>query len=235
MKTFVLNLKRRGDRREYMKTILPPSLKPEFTSDWEGPMDGKNIDPSTLDEYGVFSWQMDSTNIWWNRPLWKGEVGCSISHWLCWKKALESDDELFLFLEDDVYFSHGAWGKLDDGIKIISKIDPKWDLLYLGRTPNEPDIPVVAGIVKPGYSYDSHAYMLTKSGVVKIIATNFYKDIIPVDEFLPALYIDHPREDVRKRFPKNLSAYALDPPLAFQLPKSLTTSDVKENIEYYSS
>lgn len=233
MKTFVINLKRRSDRRNYMEVVLPPSLNPEFTTDWEAPTDGKDINAIALDGYGVFSWQINSTNPWWNRPLWKGEVGCAVSHWLCWKKALESDDNLFLFLEDDIYFSHGTWDTLDDGIRRISRYDPEWELLYLGRTPNDVDTFAIMGIVKPGYSYDSHAYLLTKSGVEKAITTNFCNSIVPVDEFLPAMYIDHPREDVRKRYPKCMSAYAFEPPLAYQLSKSLATSDVKENVEFF--
>lgn len=107
MKTYVINLKRRTDRREYMRVILPPKLAPEFTTHWVGPLDGKEIDSISLVGYGIFPWKIDSTNKWWNRPLWKGEIACAISHWLCWKRAYESNDNLFLILEDDVFLLMG--------------------------------------------------------------------------------------------------------------------------------
>jgi collagen beta-1,O-galactosyltransferase len=48
-----------------------------------------------------------------------------------------------------------------------------------------------------------------------------------VDEFLPALYMDHPREDVRRRYTKRLRAYAFEPPLVSQLPKDEAGSDTE--------
>lgn len=50
---------------------------------------------------------------------------------------------------------------------------------------------------------------------------------MPVDEFLPALYHPHPRQDVRRRFPLRLRALAFDPPLVTQRPKTEAGSDTE--------
>ncbi len=51
--------------------------------------------------------------------------------------------------------------------------------------------------------------------------------LIPVDEILPALNLDHPRADIRSLYPKRLRAYALEPPLVTQLPKEEAGSDTE--------
>lgn len=215
-----------------MRSILPVSVKAEFTTYWQGPLDSRNVNPETLEGFGLFPWEICSDNKWWKRPLKKGEVACSISHWLCWRKASETDDSLFLFLEDDVCFIPEFSLKLEIGILGLNDYDPHWNLLYLGRVPLYPDKSAFNGIVKPGYSHCTYAYILTKPAIKKILETSFEKDIIPVDEFLPAMYIDHPREDVRKRYSKILSAYAFEPQIVSQLPKSVAGSDTEDSDFY---
>jgi len=46
--TYVVNLKRRADRRARMERVLPATWDVQFTSDWDGPMDGQDIDPDDL-------------------------------------------------------------------------------------------------------------------------------------------------------------------------------------------
>lgn len=45
--------------------------------------------------------------------------------------------------------------------------------------------------------------------------------------FLPAMYLDHPRADLRARYPRRLRALAFDPPLVTQLPKESAGSDTE--------
>jgi hypothetical protein len=89
------------------------------------------------------------------------------------------------------------------------------------------DEPVAEGIMRPGFSYCTYGYMLSAAGLDKVLAVGFEKALLPVDELLPALYMDHPRGDVRRRYPKQLSAYALEPPLVAQLPKDEAGSDAE--------
>lgn len=232
MKTFVVNLARRPDRRKRMLHVVPRAWHAEFTTSWPGPTDGAKIEPGDLDAFGLFNWKIESRNAWWNRPLKLGEIGCSVSHWLCWRRAAKLGDEPALILEDDVSLVPRAGRQLRDGLATLEELDPEWDLVYLGRWALEPaaEERVAFGIVRPAYSYCTFGYMLSPSGLEKVLGVGFEHDLIPVDELLPALYLPHPREDVRRRYPPCLRAYAFDPPLVTQLPKDLAGSDTEATV-----
>jgi glycosyl transferase family 25 len=231
MNVFVVNLKRRPDRRARMEGILPRGWNVEYTTHWRGPLDGAAIEPRALARVGVglFPWQIDSSNEWWNRPLKLGEVGCAVSHWLCWRRAAELSADVTLVLEDDVELAAGIERELDARLATLGALDPGWDLAYAGRWALQPetDQPVGAGLVRPGYSYCTYGYLLSAGGLAKVLEAGFEHDIVPVDELLPALYMPHPRLDVRRRYPPRLSAYAFEPPLVTQLPKDLAGSDTE--------
>lgn len=213
MKAFVLNLKRRKDRKRHVKAQLPGYFEAYFTSDWDGPMDGSELTDDVLREHGIslFPWELQSDNRWWNRPMNRGEIGCSISHWLCWKRAATFDDPYFVFLEDDVRLGPTFGEELPGVVSRLSALDEAWDLLFLGRCPQETGEERVGEFIKPKFSYGAHAYMLSRAGVEKLLATRFLSDLIPADEILPAMFCDHPRPDVRARYPKRMRAYSVDP------------------------
>jgi collagen beta-1,O-galactosyltransferase len=60
-----------------------------------------------------------------------------------------------------------------------------------------------------------------------VLSCGFERALIPVDEPIPALYLDHPRDDIRSLYPKRLRAYALEPSLVTQLPKDEAGSDTE--------
>jgi hypothetical protein len=114
-------------------------------------------------------------------------------------------------LEDDVRLGSTFGEDLPGIVSRLSVVDEAWDLLFLGRCPQEADEGRIGEFVKPGFSYGTHGYMLSHAGVDKLLATRFSSDLIPADELLPAMYGDHPRADVRARYPKTLRAYSVDP------------------------
>jgi collagen beta-1,O-galactosyltransferase len=228
LKTYVVNLKRRADRRARMERMLPATWDVQFTSDWNGPMDGQAIDPDDLPGFGLYPWELPSDNPWWSRPLKLGEVGCAISHWMCWQKAAADAADPALILEDDAVLLDHCAARLQSRLARLSAIDPQWDLLYLGRwARDDEDRAVTEGIVHPGYSYCTFGYLLSASGLAAVLNCGFERALIPVDELIPALYMDHPREDIRSLYPKRLRAYALEPPLITQLPKDEAGSDTE--------
>jgi len=97
-----------------------------------------------------------------------------------------------------------------------------WDFLYLGRLrrdlgtlPLGRDVPVGDGLVRPGYSHCAHAYILTRTGLAKILSVGFETQLVPIDELLPALYTIHPRPDVARRYRPILEAFAVHPSIVF--------------------
>lgn len=235
IRSYVVNLRRRPDRRNRMADTLPACLTVTFTSDWSNettdPFDGHQLDLNCLAarEVTLFPWQIRSDNPWWNRPLKYGEVGCTLAHLACWRHAAQSGDEPFiLILEDDAILAPSFLDDLLTGLR-GSGGRHGFDLLYLGRDQLEPDRPIQSGLVSPGYSHCSFAYLLTRQALPVLLATQLDQAVVPVDEFLPALYLDHPRADLRGRFPRQLTALAFDPPLAHQRPKHEAGSDTEDS------
>ncbi|WP_260478953.1 glycosyltransferase family 25 protein [Kibdelosporangium aridum] len=229
----MINLPRRPDRRTWMSRTLPPDLPVTFTSDWNGPFDGHELTRKQLEAagYKLFPWQIESDNPWWSRPLKYGEIGCTISHLACWQHAAETGDEKFIIvLEDDAIVGPTFLEDLLVGLRRLVPSNP-FDLLYLGRVPLAPqgERPVTPGFVSPDYSYCTFGYLLTRPAVDILLATHLELAIVPIDEFLPSLYIDHPRPDTRSRFPKQIKALACDPPLVHQRPKDEAGSDTEDS------
>lgn len=231
IRSYVINLPRRPDRRAGITRSLPPELPVTFTSDWDGPFDGRQLTRHVIEQsgYTLFAWQIDSDNPWWRRPLKLGEVGCTLAHLACWRHAAHAGSEPFvLVLEDDVVLAPTFLDSLLTGLQCLSRAS-HFDLLYLGRYPLEPDRPALPGFVRPGYSHCTFGYLLTRHALGRLLAARLEQAIVPVDEFLPALSIDHPRQDLRARFPRQLTALAFDPPLVRQLPKDQAGSDTEDS------
>lgn len=216
-----------------MARTLPPELRVTFTSDWNGPFDGHDLTRDQLEVagYKLFPWQIESDNPWWSRPLKYGEIGCTLAHLACWRHAAQSGDEPFIvILEDDAILPATFLDELLAGLHRLTRHSP-FDLLYLGRYPLEPehDRPAAAGFVSPAYSHCTFGYLLTRRALDLLLATHLEHAIVPVDEFLPSLYIDHPRSDLVARFPRQLTAFAFVPPLVRQRPKDEAGSDTEDS------
>ena len=227
LRTYVVNLPRRGDRRRRMQETLPHELNAVYTSDWRNTFDGHELTRGGLEAagYRLFPWRISSGNPWWSRPLKLGEIGCTIAHISCWNDAAANTGEPYiLVLEDDAVLTPGFLPAL---LHQIDQIEVPFGLMYLGRFPLEPDRPVAPGLVSPGYSHCTFGYLLTRSALKAVLALRLDQAIVPVDEFLPCLYVDHPRTDLRRRFPRQFAALAFEPPLVTQLPKEQAGSDTE--------
>lgn len=175
-------------------------------------------------------WKIESDNKWWNRDLTPGEIGCSLSHIAVWKDALLKDFKNILVLEED-FLSNGSLALKD------LKLPTKYDLLYLGRNKVDESIAedeVLDIFYMPSYSYNSHAYVLNKSGIKKLAACNLQDNIIPVDEFLSTTFCLHPRQDLRHLFgdPK-IYALTLKNQAIGQIPLNIRPSTIEVNKPKY--
>ncbi|MCY7289172.1 MAG: glycosyltransferase family 25 protein [Cryobacterium sp.] len=229
IRCYVVNLRRRPDRRAAIAKQIPGDLPVRYTSDWPVEIDGRVLDHRSLGASGLrlFPWRIESANPWWSRPLKWGEIGCAVAHIECWRAAVAEDVDYALILEDDAVMTSDFVDDLRGAIRRGGNPSP-FDLLYLGRYPLEPDAPSeYPGLVIPGYSHCTFGYVLSRRALRAVIAARLHHGIVPVDEFLPALYQQHPRHDLRRRFPPQLRALAFDPPLATQRPKAEAGSDTE--------
>jgi collagen beta-1,O-galactosyltransferase len=229
----VIGLPRRHDRRMLIEGILEAlgDVRPLFAADIGAAVDWRdwNAQQVAALRARAFPWRDTSASLpWWTRHLKLGEIACTLSHWNVWMFASRCGFDGVIVLEDDAkpgpeFEGHTAL------LAALDEEDPAWDLLYLGRARAQPDRGVRGRFILPGFSYHTHAYTLSSRGVSKLLATGLDRAIIPADEFLPAMYLDHPRADVRRRFPPTLHAYALAQDIVDQYPKERYGSDTEES------
>lgn len=235
LRVYVVNLRRRADRRARMTRVLPQALSATFTSDWEGPFDGRELSIEALSNAGceLFPWPIASDNPWYARELTSGELGCALSHLWCWRDAAVRSEPYAVVFEDDIEFAPDFTSRLLTALGDLP--DGQADLIYLGRCRRDPDEPpspdrnLPAGLVVPGFSYSAIGYLVTQAGLAALLTADLGRALLPVDEFLPTLYTSHPRADVRARFPHRVPALAFEPPLVWDVPGAEADSDTRRS------
>jgi hypothetical protein len=117
--------------------------------------------------------------------------------------------------------------KRDIAIDTLEVMGKNWDILYLGRMPIKPHLEerLNNSLVIPQFSYCAYAYCVSPKGIKRLLDYDLQKAIIPLDEFLAATYVEHPRTDVSFKYPPSLVVYAMDPVIATQRPKEEVGSD----------
>lgn len=152
------------------------------------------LNPEVDFEWGLFPWKLeDSDNPWWNRDQLPGEIGCNLSHLAVWKHAHKNEYKKILILEEDFQEIEPF------DVNLLAELEAfNWDLCYLGRNKIREDRQDVSkNLVVPDYSYNLHAYLLSASGLKNLIDHQYENKIMPADEFVPATYCEHPREDLK--------------------------------------
>ena len=170
-------------------------------------------------------------NPWTNTSLTTGEIGCSLSHYFCWKKALEEGIEYPIFVESDAIFESG----FENIIKSVLHKEPSFDLLYLGRKSFKDDYNDVMTIddtyklVNPVFSYWCLGYMFSKEGLRKIVNSKFLQNIIAVDDFLPIMYLNLQNGYYKRNnySDEKITALALEPQIVKPKPNTFLVSETE--------
>jgi len=154
------------------------------------------------------NWKLENNwNQWWNRDLTPGEIGCTVSHINVWNSVISNNYNRVLVLEEDFKVIRPL-----NEITNQELAEIEWDFCYLGRYSfsDSDNVKLTKNLVKPGNSYTSHAYLLTRDGAQKLIDGNIEKNIIPVDEYIPAMYMNHRREDINSLFKSTVNAISTE-------------------------
>ena len=235
-KIYLINLLRKPGNLSKMFDILAKTkILGEIPIDVVKAYDGEDIDENYLKNIDAKVWP-HWKDPWFGRTITKGEIGCALSHNEVWRRVIEGKDEPVLVLEDDVILSEGFLKQCEEIEHQMSGID--WELFYLGRKPifSEKEERIKKNVVLPLYSYWTIGYALTKNGANKLFNTNYMKNIIPVDEYIPYLY-GRPNEMIRRRFnyTQNLNAYAVDPSIVSPNENAFKNSETEKSEPYVSS
>lgn len=209
-KIYIINLKRRPERRLRMeKTLEVIGLQAEF---WDA-TDGRNLTIKGLRDMGV-SVMAGYTDPYHKRPMTMGEIGCFLSHYFIWMDAVAQNYSQVIVLEDDVRFERNMKNRLKHELRQLDLSTQ--DFIYLGRKrqsgSGSDELRLFPNFVRPKYSYWTVGYIMTRSGAEKLIAAEPLASLIPVDEFLPVMYDQHPIKEWNDHFPvRNLKALSIDP------------------------
>ena len=230
---YILNLDRRKDRRQHMENEIK---KQNFSDDikiiFVNAVDGQNINMESLfKDYGVKlydKWKLDncSENKYYSMDINSGQIGCALSNFNIWDKIVNSEDDYAIILQDDVILSSNFEKITIDAINIL--INKKNWLLYLGRERLEDDEEEVVNtnLVYPGFSYCLHSYVISKQTAKILLDDNYMINLIPTDDYVPAVCGEGWREDIKKLFPEKIEAFALKEDIAYQEGK-LLGSDIE--------
>ncbi|XP_064416916.1 procollagen galactosyltransferase 1 [Latimeria chalumnae] len=214
---FLINLKRRKDRRDQMLQAL---YEQGIESKIIEAVDGKFLNNSQIENLGI-RMLPGYSDPYHSRPLTKGELGCFLSHYNIWKEIVERGLKKSLVFEDDLRFEVFFKRRLMNLMYEVEEEELDWDLIYIGRKRmqvehSEKAVPNVRNLVEADYSYWTLGYVISLQGAQKLLAAEPLLKMLPVDEFLPVMYNKHPVSDYMEHFEnRNLQAFSAEPLLVF--------------------
>lgn len=214
---FMINLRRRSDRRERMLRTL---YEQEITCKIITAVDGKALNLSQVQALGI-EMLPGYSDPYHGRPLTKGEMGCFLSHYNIWNEIVERELNVSLVIEDDLRFEVFFKRRLQNLMREIETQRLDWDLIYIGRKRMqvehpEKSVPKIHNLVVADYSYWTLAYMISLRGAQKLLRAEPLKKMLPVDEFLPVMYNKHPTEEYMSHFERrDVQAFSAEPLLVF--------------------
>jgi GR25 family glycosyltransferase involved in LPS biosynthesis len=172
MNIFVINLKHRVDRLQYIKNQLK-----DYQYTIIDAVDGYHLEDQ---EYNIFKNWIDPTT--GRFGLTNGEIGCALSHIKAWKEVVKLNKPSII-LEDDTLLRQ----KID--FNLINEHINESGFLYLYHREMQPEKSKSVDYFKniPAYPYMANAYILTPIFAKKLLDYNLQNNLIPVDEFFPLL------------------------------------------------
>jgi collagen beta-1,O-galactosyltransferase len=207
-KIFVINLQSEIGRKIHMQKILESRgiINYEFIN----AIDAENIHNYKFRIYDNYNRPFISRG----REILKGEIGCALSHYYLWKRIKDDKIENAIILEDDIDIVEN----FEEQIIKLLKTNLNYDMIYLGRLklhdhyPEiiENDIYINENICECSDSFNTIGYMLSYNGVSKLLSSSFINNIIPVDEFLCALYGKYDWENVYIKNNIKFNVFALN-------------------------
>ena len=153
--------------------------------------------------------KLGKTNmVYWQRPVTLGEIGCTVSHYMIWKRTCEMNHKNVLIFEDDIGFEYDKLLQLLSVYDEFSK-NNVCDIFYLGCLPYIDNEKVTEDIVRCEFAYLLHAYILSNDAARILVNADLFSNLIVSDEFVPVSYGNPLRKDLSElyTFERKLLAY----------------------------
>ena len=226
------------DNHEHIKDKLTGINIPNEWRYWiKDGFNAKNFTPTTYQQLGVRKnplWKIDHSVDWYTREVTDGEVGCALSHIDIWQDTYNDAREATLILEDDFKIDHPVpWNE------VYELLDEGFDLIYLGRYKvneiEEKDIHYHHLWVHPEYSYNTHAYVLSKKGAKILVehwVERYKQNLFALDEFFSILFGKSNRTDILAQFADLPKLKVAAPKINFILQESNRNTTEINTIDY---
>ncbi|XP_048833497.1 procollagen galactosyltransferase 2 isoform X1 [Brienomyrus brachyistius] len=214
---FLINLKRRLDRRSRMLSTLETQGILVTLTD---AVDGRALNTSQIQALGI-EMIPGYSDPYSGRVLTRGEIGCFLSHHHTWTQVVDRGLRQVLVLEDDVRFEPRFKSRLRTIMENIDQAGLDWDLVYVGRKrmqvkQPEQSVAGVDNLVVADYSYWTLGYALSLRGARKLLRAQPFGRMLPVDEFLPVMFNKHPKAEYMAHFAeRDLRAFSVEPLLLY--------------------
>nr|CDJ96239.1 Glycosyl transferase domain containing protein [Haemonchus contortus] len=207
-KIYMINLKRRPERRARMERIF--EILGVDATYWEA-TDGQNL--PTNYQYRILPGYMDPYH---KRPIKAGEIGCFLSHYRIWEDVVKLGLSRVAVFEDDLRFTDGGLERIREVLEDLDVSKMEWDLIYLGRKKQADQEELWVRnhrhLSTVGYSYWTLGYILSAEGARRLIDAKPLEKLLPVDEYFPIMFNKHPNKEWVSHFPvRNLRAFTLYP------------------------
>lgn len=181
MLRFVINLDHSVQRWESIKNKLD-----KFNIYYErvSAVDGRKLD---INKLGVIA---KVNNLLCQREITPGEIGCFLSHRMCWEKLSASNYDFALIMEDDILFSDRA-GKyisnttwIPQGIDLI-QLSTLFSKPYSAKVGNIHTLNASEQLIHPlsPVPWGTQAYLISRKAAQEAVRMS-EKICAPVDDFL---------------------------------------------------
>ncbi len=100
IKTYVINLPKDVARRQNMEEVT--GKLPYLDIEWVQAVYGKELSEEEIE----IRFDRKKYQKAYHRLLFPGEIGCTLSHYECYKRIIQSGAQVALILEDDISFVH---------------------------------------------------------------------------------------------------------------------------------
>lgn len=166
IKTYVISLKKAEDRRRH---LLKETADFNFMDvEWVEAVNGKEL--SQTDTERLFNRRLFACR--YNRLPYPGEVGCTLSHHECYRRLLESNIDVALILEDDVFFldHDNVENILTGGAGLLKEKGKGVMTLSDHRVSSARGKPFVAGysLCRVWFAFGTNAYLIHKDSAKKL-------------------------------------------------------------------
>jgi GR25 family glycosyltransferase involved in LPS biosynthesis len=169
-KVLWINLDRRTDRKIHMEKELK-KIHLNCPTERVSAVDGRTLTKKDLegllDDNSIEQF-LDTTDKQFapGSYMTKGAAGCVLSHYKCWNKIVNGNNDLVLVLEDDIIIDNNFIEKLNIYLKEI----PNYDLLYIGYHDSLQKKKYTDNIHIPeGVVFGTFGYIISKNGAKKML------------------------------------------------------------------